>query len=192
MLPANINDSVSPTSNLIYWSNVSGAQGYEIRYREVGTSMLTYLTINDNNQFLMGLNSGTCYEYSIRTICDSVNNDYSPWLIPARTFCTLSRPARPNVAATDALHAVAKELPIRYNVFPNPTTGAVNIQFERTLATTYTVRVFNLLGAEVTPRALKRGQETCTFNLSHLTNGLYMIEISTAKQRWTRQVQVYK
>ena len=100
-----------------------------------------------------------------------------------------------DATTVDNFHSITKgdeETPIRYTLFPNPTTGQVTIKFDQALTTTYTVRVFNILGAEVTPTALKRGEEVCTLDLFSLTNGLYMIEISTAQQRWTEQVQVYK
>ncbi|MGH1337957.1 MAG: fibronectin type III domain-containing protein [Aureispira sp.] len=199
--PTNTFMVVNPTFGWFNWNRVVGATGYEVRFRLLGSNNpYNVLYSHDTTEIYQGFQPGACYEYNVRTRCDTVslnNYTYSFWSIQD-TFCTPTmRLDDPNGTSTtvDDFHSVTKgneDAPIRYTLFPNPTTGQVTIKFDQALTTAYTVRVFNVLGAEVTPATLERGEEKCTLNLSSVTNGLYMIEVSTAKQRWTEQIQVYR
>jgi hypothetical protein len=200
--PRNTFTVMNATFGSFNWDAVAGATGYEVRFRVLNdTAPYTVLFSSDTTRFYQGFMPSTCYEYNVRTKCDTVFNgtnmviNYSQWSAQD-TFCTPSMMVNPNgnTNATDAFQTIGNgdNNSLRYNMFPNPTTGAVTIKFERDLNPDYNVRVFNVLGAEVTPMALERGAATCTFNLSHLTNGLYLIEISTDKQRLTQRVQVSK
>ena len=153
---------------------------------------------SDTTEFYQGFQAGTCYEYNVRTQCDTFLSPtgqytYSFWSIQD-TFCTpslLVQGSEEQSTTVDNFHSL-ESTPIHYSLFPNPTTGQVTLKFEQYMMTDYTVRVFNVLGAEVTPSNLRSGEETCTLNLSALSNGLYLIEVSTAQQSHTEQIQVYK
>ena len=88
VVPSNVSAAPSAGSVLLTWTAVSNAIGYEVRYRAVGTSALSYVSVSTNNTVINNLMANTCYEYSIRTQCDS--NTFSPWLIPAQSFCVPS------------------------------------------------------------------------------------------------------
>lgn len=198
--------NMNATFGLFTWDPVPGAISYRVRFRVFNdTTFYTSLYTVDTAAFYQGFTPGTCYEYNVLTQCDTTFGptgnpiaNFSVWSA-LDTFCTPAMMVNPNgggnETATDAFQTIGNgedNGSLRYNLFPNPTTGAVTIKFERDLNTDYTIRVFNVLGAEVTPVALERGAATCTFNLSHLTNGLYMVEVSTAQKSWTQRVQVLK
>ncbi|MFK7797857.1 MAG: fibronectin type III domain-containing protein [Aureispira sp.] len=198
--------NMNATFGLFTWDPVPGAISYRVRFRVFNdTTFYTSLYTVDTAAFYQGFTPGTCYEYNVLTQCDTTFGptgnpiaNFSAWSA-LDTFCTPTMMVNPNGSgngtATDAFQTIGNgedNGSLRYNLFPNPTTGAVTIKFERDLNTDYTIRVFNVLGAEVTPVALERGAATCTFNLSHLNNGLYMVEVSTAQKSWTQRVQVLK
>lgn len=107
--PANITTTPSSTTATINWAGNSQTSSYEIRYREVGTSALSYAYPTSPNTVLTNLTPNTCYEFSVRTICGSPNS--SAW-IRATDFCTTSPPS---CAA-----------PSNINTTPDSTTATIN------------------------------------------------------------------
>ena len=197
--PTNTFTVMNPTFGSFNWNRIMGAFAYEVRFRPLGSNMpYTTLYSSDTTEFYQGFQAGTCYEYNVRTQCDTFLSPtgqytYSFWSIQD-TFCTpslLVQGSEEQSTTVDNFHSL-ESTPIHYSLFPNPTTGQVTLKFEQSMMTDYTVRVFNVLGAEVTPSNLRSGEETCTLNLSALSNGLYLIEVSTAQQSHTEQIQVYK
>ncbi|MGH1339567.1 MAG: fibronectin type III domain-containing protein, partial [Aureispira sp.] len=95
--PSNITTTTTVNAAQLNWMAMGNAEGYEIRYREIGTSALSYATTPMNSITLGNLKANACYEFSIRTQCDSTN--FSSWLRPAQSFC-LSGCAAPSTITT--------------------------------------------------------------------------------------------
>ena len=179
----------------VSWNPVMGANGYEVRYRPVGGMMYNVQFSVDTAALIRQLQPGTCYEYNVRSVCDtsvSGNLTYSFWSI-VDTFCTpMMRPNVTNDGASSQLDAVNGS-GISYQLFPNPTQGRFTVRFSQSLETdAYQVRIFNILGAEVTPDQINRALNGFEANLSGLPEGWYMVEISTPGERWTAKVQLTK
>ncbi len=66
------------TSYGIVWTVMSGAIGYNLRYRKGGTNdAWTIVTETNNYTLLTGLEPGTQYEFQMQTICDNDDSGYT-------------------------------------------------------------------------------------------------------------------
>jgi PKD repeat protein len=62
-------------------------------------------------------------------------------------------------------------------VYPNPTTGMLNIHFGNSIAENTAVEVYNALGDLVSKAELAPGTQDKTFDLSALANGVYILKV---------------
>lgn len=77
------------------------------------------------------------------------------------------------------------------NVFPNPSTGLVNISYNFATPETMDVQVYNTTGALVAQINAIHGQNGVqTIDLSNEANGLYTVRIRTNGRQITRKVSV--
>lgn len=110
--PSNV---TADASGVIAWSAVPGANGYRIRYRELGAATWSPVVVPyglDTTYAISGLSAGTTYEYQIRTRCTVSPTTWSAFS-PIATFSTPLR-----LGEADATIV---------NVFPNPSNGLVNV-----------------------------------------------------------------
>lgn len=78
------------------------------------------------------------------------------------------------------------------NMFPNPTTGALTVNFDLSNAATVNFTVMNLLGETVlsTSKGFGAGAQQNVLDLSSLSNGSYMVNILADGMVATRKVTV--
>ena len=71
--------------------------------------------------------------------------------------------------------------PIIYNIniYPNPSFGIFNIEFNKVFDNNLNIRIVNSLGNVVVSEDLKAGQRIKEFNLSEFSKGIYLIELQT-------------
>jgi hypothetical protein len=80
------------------------------------------------------------------------------------------------------------------HIYPNPTTGVVNLSYGMASATTAHLQVFNVLGEQVMgmDRNFSAKDQLQTIDLSSLQNGVYYMSIDMDGQRTTRRIVVSK
>jgi len=80
------------------------------------------------------------------------------------------------------------------DIYPNPTTGLVNLTYGKASATTAHLQVFNVLGEQVMgmDRKFSTSNQLQTIDLSSLENGVYYMSIAVDGQRTTRRIVVSK
>jgi len=85
--------SLSPQSGVATWTSVSGATGYEIRYRQDSTNDAWTVvdTLTQNQYEIVGLFENTPYQWQVRTVCGNAFSDWST-LVFFRTVGTCSPP----------------------------------------------------------------------------------------------------
>ena len=76
------------------------------------------------------------------------------------------------------------------NVFPNPTTGKVNITLDASNQSDIDVLVTDIVGKEVFKDKFNSvsGNNIYSINLSHLPEGLYLIKIISENNSFTRRI----
>ena len=69
----------------------------------------------------------------------------------------------------------------RFLIYPNPTSGAFTLEFNSENENTVLVKLFNLIGQEEIANTYlsPAGINKISFDISHLSPGMYMLEINT-------------
>ena len=80
------NLSIQVNSADIGWSFVSGAKSYKVKYRVVGTTQWTTKRSRHTDITLTGLQSGTTYEWKVKSVCKGSSSSFTP----LNHFTTLS------------------------------------------------------------------------------------------------------
>ncbi|MCX6271936.1 MAG: T9SS type A sorting domain-containing protein, partial [Bacteroidetes bacterium] len=77
-------------------------------------------------------------------------------------------------------------------LYPNPTTGTLNVEFNSAVSGNTTIRVFDLTGRTVYSEIVesKEGLMTRELNLQQLQKGLYFVEISNSGQKLTEKLLI--
>ncbi len=70
VVPAGSVTSITNTGATLSWNSASGATYYGIRYRRVGTNSWVGSISFSNTYNVVGLTSGTSYEWEVRTVCN--------------------------------------------------------------------------------------------------------------------------
>lgn len=81
------------------------------------------------------------------------------------------------------------------NVYPNPSNGIVNVDYNFANATEANVKVTNLLGQVVYTQELGKqaaGKQSFNINLTNLANGMYTIELYTNESRAINKMTIKK
>lgn len=82
-----------------------------------------------------------------------------------------------------------------FNLYPNPTNGAVNIRFINSTVGSVNISVFNLLGRQVDvihAGELNSGEYLLNWDMSGLSSGVYNVFISTADYNYSHQISLIK
>jgi lysyl endopeptidase len=86
-----------------------------------------------------------------------------------------------------------KELDESLSVYPNPSTGIVNVKMNYTKRSDFTIDVFNVLGSKVGEFSIDKARKgEFTLDMSGYTNGVYLLSISTSDAKTTRKVVLTK
>ncbi len=74
-------------------------------------------------------------------------------------------------------------------IFPNPSTGMVNLKFNLSTISDLNVTIVNILGAKVGSYAVKASHNgNVILDMNQYANGVYMLQISTAKATVSKKV----
>jgi hypothetical protein len=78
------------------------------------------------------------------------------------------------------------------NIFPNPASDLIAIQFDNIVNFDYTVELFDLTGRLVQNTKINKGQTIAYFDVETVYNGTYLVRISNGDNSETRKVIIHK
>lgn len=78
------------------------------------------------------------------------------------------------------------------SVFPNPTTGQINVAFNKVMDESITLSLLNVQGQEVLRQRYEQVGQLITMNASNLPSGVYFVTMQTDKTILTKKVMVQK
>jgi PKD repeat protein len=112
---------------------------------------------------------------------------------PASWGVNVAHLIRPVVCSNSTV-GVAENTLGAVNLFPNPTRGELTVVLsDVTSASDISFRIFNMVGAEVLNTSLpSNGNGTYHMDLSHLSQGLYFVEINNATTKTVKKIQILK
>ena len=98
----------------------------------------------------------------------------------------VSKPASVNITVLNVIKVgISAFNTLKFNVYPNPTTGIITLEFAKNSGKKAEVSVSNLIGVE-----LFRKELTCKSNyqvdLSNLVSGIYLIKVNFGNLRSVR------
>ncbi|WP_417876237.1 T9SS type A sorting domain-containing protein [Winogradskyella sediminis] len=159
----NITDGIVSREVLLSWDPVEGADGYAVSFGGdvLGETAGTQIT-------LYGLDFETTYTWSILPInCAGTATSCATW-----TF------------TTDSALSINEDKFEAFSVYPNPTSGILNIKSTQNIDS---INVFNLLGQNVASFS-KNAIIDSSIDLSDLSNGLYLVKITAGENTETLRV----
>tara|TARA_R110002050_G_scaffold245104_1_gene382672 strand:- start:1904 stop:3919 length:2016 start_codon:yes stop_codon:yes gene_type:complete len=120
-------------------------------------------------------NSATWNQPSLASVFQNQNGDWFSQFTNSTTFVS---PLIRLVTSDPANISIVEESLADFSVYPNPSTGYGFVEF--TEAGSYELSVYTMLGQEVHKRSLNlNANEKYELNLGHLSNGVYLLNIST-------------
>lgn len=97
------------------------------------------------------------------------------------------------VTITESGNEIPEQSDIDFKIFPNPTSGKVNLVIGETQQGKTVVEVYNLLGERMMVKNISNLQkgENYSLDLSHLVSGLYIIKLNTESGSCSKKVSVW-
>ena len=158
----------------IRWDNSLVAVN-RIKYRAVGTSIWSFKNSlpGNNYVYISGLTANTTYEYRVKARC----NDGSWSAFSDKYFHTTSA-ARINLSES----APSK-------LFPNPTSGTLNVSFDLASDDDLRIVIRDVLGKVILEetKSYGKGSQTASINVKPLEKGYYFLSIYRKNQVETLQ-----
>ncbi|MFM7016876.1 MAG: choice-of-anchor V domain-containing protein [Bacteroidota bacterium] len=168
---------LSNSSVKFSWVDDACSKDHRIQYRKVGTTIYTTKVVYDSlgvaNATITGLLPNTAYEYHVRTDCNSTGTFNSGYT----TLTTFATPLRIGADENNSL-----------SLYPNPSNGNITIDYTGE----YTLKVYNLLGEVVFENFFQHTNANQSVDLSHLTNGMYLVSLVTADNVISTRLEIQK
>lgn len=174
---------ITANSCKLKWKAVSCVATYELRYKLSSTTVWTNIgTIGTLTGYtLTGLQSGTSYDWSVRTICDDDATLNSAWG-SKKSFTTAS--GKDNGFESNAGDEN------EYSITPNPSNGKFLISSALVDLTPVSVLVYNCIGKKLSETTLKPKESdlTHTIDISNEPPGIYFVRINCGDQVNTQRI----
>ena len=157
------------TSAVANWTQSQCRVNYTIRIAPHGTNTWTTHTIAPANTYTFtGLTIGHQYDWQIETLCNTGGSINSGWTT-VQTFTT--------AASRVEQEATVAALP--FNVYPNPASNQVTIDFSTMEEGAYNVMLFDMFGRMVRTEtgSAANGDNQHLMNLTGIPAGMYMITL---------------
>jgi hypothetical protein len=163
--------SISSSKATVSWTALSGASWYALRYKPVTSSAWITITTSSASKTLTGLIANTLYEVQVQSYCSSsISGAWS-----ASTEFTVGTSSK-----QPSLVIASNEI----NVFPNPTSGELNIELTMEQEAIITLKIMDISGRIVKQVQSNTfiGENTVNVNLTELNAGLYIIQVINNNQ----------
>jgi hypothetical protein len=155
-------------SAMLHWNAVAGAQNYEVWLStNNGQNYSLVTTTADNRATLADLAVNRVHLVRLRAIC-------GPNFISEQTPPTRFIPLRARTGLEASVQTESAVL-----VYPNPTTGAVQLSFDAYTASNATIQVANTAGQIVFSQSIDivAGSNQAMLDVSQLPKGIYFVSL---------------
>ncbi len=171
--------NITTNSVKVSWPAVPGATKYQIYYRPSGTIPWLKLNSTTNSKKIVGLLSGTGYDYKIKTICPLLSSGFTP----ISTF------------TTNPLREANLDSSTTINIQPNPNNGVFIITYKQAINydTEVNIILFNSYGAIVYQNKFNNINGSADFKIDcTLPDGAYILSINDNKTSFNKNLIIIK
>ncbi|MFM9950740.1 MAG: T9SS type A sorting domain-containing protein [Saprospiraceae bacterium] len=161
------------TGGTSYPQQFPSNQRYWLRLTRTGNQIVGYVSPNGTQWFLVmaeTVNMNNCLEIGL------IVTNYNPVSNVTATFDNVSV-----TGGSSSLVGAINELPLQdFSVFPNPTTGEINLGLSSYIGQAVQLEVYNLQGQLLQLKELDEVEATTErLELSGYQNGMYLIRVKT-------------
>lgn len=162
-------NNIQSASATITWNASQGAIKYQVKYKVAGGSTFTTVNTKNTSINLTGLSSNTKYIWKVRAKCSLQFSDFTS----LNKFTTL--PAFGNISQSNI--EVQKQNSV--SLYPNPATNFVNVAFNASKQTSYSISIYDLEGKMVLNKTgiTNFGNNNYTVNVHSLSAAIYLVKI---------------
>lgn len=170
--PPTVTSTFSIASGVkLFWSAVSDAIGYKVRYRQSGsTGSWSYKSTSNLTIRISGLTCDTEYEYQIKTLCsdgsETIQSLWSALSVVNIASCKLAAP----------------EDEKDFTIYPNPVHSSLQLLVDEFSSKNITVEILNVMGEIILTSEMKTAHEM-HLDVSALESGLYTLVLFDSYQR---------
>jgi len=164
-------DSITTHSAGLSWASNSKFSGYILEYKLCGASTWIQVPLDTNYFKLDGLLPDSCYNWRVRNIC-AIYNDTA--LSSTHQFTTLN-----SLGIPQPINSIAS-----FKLYPNPTSGEVEINFTISAEQQVGFTIYNFLGGIVKHEIISAhaGTNKMKVDLGNLAAGVYNVELKAGTQ----------
>lgn len=155
------------------------AIGYIIRFKEVVETDWMEFSTEDPTYTAYGLTLCTDYEFQVRTVCPQDFSEYTESFLYS-TSCVSSTE---DLTKSENINAL--------NVYPNPFSDQISVDFELKKSSNVTIKMTNLSGQLLQLQELDNlgeGNHHAEFQPTGLAAGMYIIQVATEDEVVIRKV----
>ncbi|MBL0052223.1 MAG: T9SS type A sorting domain-containing protein [Bacteroidetes bacterium] len=170
--------NITASSAQLKWNVANCAEGYRVLYHKKGTTTWLNKGVNTNTGLLnlTGLQPQTTYEWRVGTKCNGWPEIMDILAYSSiQTFTTNA--LRPGEVITQSN---ANEETFEINIFPNPATYTLAVNFECE-SETANLKIVNMLGEVVMQKQVNavEGIFETQMDIANLKSGMYMLKVET-------------
>ncbi|MFI5171414.1 MAG: T9SS type A sorting domain-containing protein [Chitinophagales bacterium] len=166
---------IGSTNATLTWAPVPDASLYQIRYKKSGSPWINVSVAAPNiSTVITALSCNTAYQWKIRTKCGGVFTPFSNLQFFTTASCRIGS---------------GEELLSEIKIFPNPTTGILNIDLDKIYENEVYIALFNLLGEKVYVNSFS-ATDNFQISLSEYPKGNYLLRVFNNEINSSRMVVV--
>lgn len=134
---------------------------------------------------------GPIIEYPDNTIIDLTENTVQ-YLVYFWGLKDAELPSMQEIQLQTSDYLAAEELenPTHFNLYPNPSNGKIQIQYQSPINEIFTLRIYNYLGKLVHAEDLLNSG-LINLDLSNYVKGIYLVELKNENQRKVQKLEIY-
>lgn len=178
--------NITATSAQLTWRKGTCVNNYQIRYRKSSNTAWTVQYAGKNGSFqLNSLQSGTSYDWQVRTRCDSTGTNVSNWG-SLKQFTTSS------LRSQDGIDVPENEISFDVNITPNPSTGFFQLSVKGKALANYQLEIVNILGTVVDRSTFISDTDLFTIpqNYTNHPSGVYFLRLSDGHHVVTKRIVI--
>lgn len=172
-------DSITTHSADLSWASHSKFSGYILEYKPCAASTWIQVPLDTNYFQLDGLLSDSCYHWRVLNICAIYNDTAIGSVHQFTTELAVGIP-EPNAIAS-------------FKLYPNPTSGEVEMNFTISADQQIRYTIYNFLGGIVKNEIIsaRAGTNKVKIDLGNLASGVYNVELKAGTQTMYNRLVVH-